>query len=139
MYGLYFAQHINDKMQLTLNWAQTELSNKALDGLVNLDAESTQTLQYLVAQTEYTLFQGEILTAKSQQMADLYITTGVGITDFEQKNYFTMVLGTGVNIDFNDWLTLNTSVRGHRIEDNRLGKSDTSYNIEFTTGIHLVF
>lgn len=139
VYGIYFAQHINDKLQLVLNWAQTDLSTQALSGLLSLKADSTQTLQYMAAQGEYSLFQGEILTGRTQQMVNLYVSTGVGITDFQQHNYFTLLVGSGVNINFNDWLSVNTGLRTHVLEDNRFGKSQTSYNIEFSSGINLAF
>ncbi|PCI43132.1 MAG: hypothetical protein COB51_11965 [Moraxellaceae bacterium] len=139
VYGVYFTQHINDRLQVALNWAQTDLSTKALEGLLNINAAETLTLQYVVAQTEYSLFQGEILTGKTQQMANLYASTGFGVTEFGQRNFFTIILGTGVSIDFNDWLSLNTAVRTHILEDNPLESSQTSYNIEVTSGINLVF
>ena len=139
VYGVYFTQHINDRLQVTLNWAQTDLSTNALEGLLNINAADTLTLQYVVAQTDYSLFQGEILTGKTQQVANLYASTGFGVTEYGQRNFFTIILGTGVSIDFNDWLSLNTAVRTHILEDNPLESSQTSYNIEITSGINLVF
>jgi len=139
VYGVYFSQNINDRLQLTLNWAQTDLSTAALNDPASLETPANSSLSYLIAQTEYNLFQAELQTGKYQQMASFYVSGGFGVTKFEQQNNVTMVLGSGVNIDINDWLSLNTALRTHILEDDRLGSPQTSYNIEITSGFNFVF
>jgi outer membrane beta-barrel protein len=143
VWGLRGAWHITEDFFFELNYGSSEgdlTSYEELSGGVPLFDDDERDYTYYNLNVGWNLLPGEIyfseqLTFKS----DFYLIGGAGSTDFLGDNWFTVSVGAGYRLLYNDWLSLRIDVRDHIFDREAFGDEQTTNNIEWTLGFTAYF
>ncbi len=143
VYGAKLAYHVSDILFVEGTYGQTDTgqtSFEILSGGAPLLSDSQRRMKYYDASLGLNILPGEVfLGSKRAFNSALYLTGGVGNTQFAGDNFFTLVLGAGFRLLATDFISLNFGVRDHLFDTDLLGKSKTTHNIEFNLGLNLFF
>lgn len=103
---------------------------------VSLLSSSDRDYTYYNVLLGYNIFPGEVfMTSKLTFNSDFYLVGGVGNTRFGGEDNFTTTLGTGYRIVLRDWLTWNIDFRDHIFSSDIIKSSQTTHNLELSTGV----
>ena len=64
---------------------------------------------------------------------------GVGETELDQKDHFTINLGTGYKVFLTDWLDLRLELKTHSFETDITGEKERIFNLEGTASLAVFF
>ncbi|BFM17724.1 hypothetical protein R50073_39070 [Maricurvus nonylphenolicus] len=141
--GFRLAYHVTEDLFVEATYGSTttqETSFERLSGATQILTDDQRDLTYYNLSAGYNLFPGEIFIGNKWSFnSALYITAGVGNTDFADEEHFTYTLGAGLRLLTTDWLALHFDVRGHMFDHDLLGEEQTIINLETHAGITFFF
>ncbi len=141
--GFRLAYHVTEDLFVEATYGSTttqETSFERLSGSTQILTDDQRDLTYYNLSAGYNLFPGEIFIGENWSFnSALYLTAGVGNTDFADEEHFTYTLGAGLRLLTTDWLALHFDVRGHVFDHDLLGEDQTVVNLEAHTGITIFF
>ena len=144
VYGLNASFHATEDFFLQANYGRSKAGNTSFEDLsgdnVRLLTDSEREYTYYDFLLGYNIFPGEVfMTSKLTFNSAFYLVGGVGNTKFGGEDNFTTTLGTGYRIILRDWLTWHIDFRDHIFNSDIINKSDTTHNIELSSGVSFFF
>jgi outer membrane beta-barrel protein len=142
VYGINAMLHATEDFFLQLNYAVSRADKSTWEDLTgfNLLSSSDRDYTYYNLLVGYNIFPGEVfLTSKLTFNSDFYLIGGVGNTEFGGEDNFTVTLGTGYRIVLRDWLTWQIDYRDHIFRSDIIKSSQTTHNVELSTGVTFFF
>ena len=115
-------------------------SFERLSGGAELLTDSQRKLTYYSLDFGYNLFPGEVFIGSRRAFnSALYVTGGVGATHFAGDTRFTLAVGAGYRLLLNDWLAAHVDVRDSMFDQDLLGATKTTHNLETGLGVTVFF
>lgn len=144
MYGVNAAFHATEDFFLQINYGTATAGETSFEELsgenIRLLTSSERDYTYYNLMLGYNIFPGEVfMTSKLTFNSAFYLAGGVGNTEFGGEDNFTTTLGTGYRIVLRDWLTWHIDFRDHIFQSDILNKSETTHNVELSSGVTLFF
>jgi outer membrane beta-barrel protein len=144
MYGVNAAFHATEDFFLQINYGTATAGETSFEELsgenIRLLTSSERDYTYYNLMLGYNIFPGEVfMTSKLTFNSAFYFAGGVGNTEFGGEDNFTTTLGTGYRIVLRDWLTWHIDFRDHIFQSDILNKSETTHNVELSSGVTLFF
>ena len=144
VYGVSAMFHATEDFFLQFNYAVSQADKTSFEELsgenVNLLTSSERDYTYYNLLLGYNIFPGEVfMTSKLTFNSDFYLVAGVGNTEFGGEDNFTTTLGTGYRIVLRDWLTWQIDFRDHIFKSDIINQSETTHNMELSSGVTLFF
>jgi outer membrane beta-barrel protein len=144
VYGLNATFHATEDFFLQANYGRSKAGNTSFEDLsgenVRLLTDSERDYTYYDFLFGYNIFPGEVfMTSKLTFNSAFYLVGGVGNTKFGGEDNFTTTLGAGYRIILRDWLTWHIDFRDHIFNSDIINNSDTTHNIELSSGVSFFF
>ena len=142
VYGINALFHATEDFFLQANYGVSKADKTSWEELSDFDllTSSERDYTYYNLMLGYNIFPGEVfMTSRLTFNSDFYLLAGVGNTEFGGEDNFTTTLGTGYRIVLRDWLTWHIDLFDHIFKSDIIKDSQTTHNIELSTGITLFF
>ncbi len=144
VYGVNASFHATEDFFLQGNYAVSKAGTTSFEDLsgnnVRLLTDSERDYTYYNLLLGYNIFPGEVfMTSKLTFNSAFYLVGGVGNTKFGGEDNFTTTIGTGYRIILRDWLTWHIDFRDHIFRSDIINESQTTHNIELSSGLTLFF
>ena len=144
VYGINASFHATEDFFLQGNYAVSKAGTTSFEDLsgenVRLLTDSERDYTYYNLLLGYNIFPGEVfMTSKLTFNSAFYLVGGVGNTKFGGEDNFTTTLGTGYRIVLRDWLTWHIDFRDHIFKSDIINESQTTHNLELSSGVTLFF
>jgi outer membrane beta-barrel protein len=144
VYGINASFHATEDFFLQGNYGISKAGNTSFEDLsgdnVRLLTDSERDYTYYNLLVGYNIFPGEVfMTSKLTFNSAFYLVGGVGNTEFGGEDNFTTTLGTGYRIVLRDWLTWHMDFRDHIFKSDIINESQTTHNMEMSSGVTLFF
>ena len=143
VYGARLAYHVSEDFFLEAAVGTStadETSYELLSGNVQLLTDDERDFNYYNLSLGVNLLPGEaFLFNRYAYNSQFYLIAGVGTTRFAGNDEFTVNVGAGYRLLFNDWLALHLDARDHMFESDLLGETKTTHNIEVHGGLTIFF
>lgn len=141
--GVSLAYHVTEDFFFEVNYAQAkgdQTSFEKLSGGAPLLSSADREYNYYSGSVGWNVLPGEVfLGSRYAFNSAIYLIAGVGRTEFAGDNAFTINFGAGFRLLLTDWLAWHIDARDHLFDRDTFGKSERTNNIEFRTGITVLF
>lgn len=141
--ALKLSYHVNEDIFIQLGYAQAdggETSYEVLSAGAPLLTDAERELTAYHINIGYNLLPGEaFLTDSRTYNTALYLSAGLGITDFAGDNHFTINYGAGYRFLFSDSSAMYIDFRNNQFDMDIFGESKATNNLEFTFGMSWIF
>jgi outer membrane beta-barrel protein len=141
VYGGRIAYHVTEDLYLEGDYARStvEDSNFRNIGAPLFDSEEEDITMYGLS-VGYTLLPGEVFVgSKWARASAMFMSFGVGNTEFVDDDNVTFLLGFGLRALPSDWLSLRLEARDRIWESDLLGESEWKHNFEITLTLGAFF
>lgn len=117
-----------------------ETSFEILSGGAPLLSSDEREIEYYLVSLGFNLFPGEaFLTDSTTFNTVLYLTAGIGSTEFAGDDRFTIAYAVGHRTLFADGFSLDIEMRDLIFEQDLFGSEETTHNIELTVALNFFF
>lgn len=117
-----------------------ETSFELLSGAAELLTDDERRFTYYNASIGWNLFPGEAFVGRNRAFnQSFYVIAGLGSTRFGGDDLFTINVGAGYRLLFNDVWALRVDFRDHVFDSDLLGASKTVHNLTGRVGFSLFF
>ena len=107
---------------------------------IRLLSDEEREVEYYLVSLGFNLFPGEaFLTDSTTFNTVLYLSAGVGNTEFAGDDRFTIAYAVGHRTLFADGFSLDIEMRDLIFEQDVFGTEETTHNIELTVAFNLFF
>lgn len=141
VFGVRGAYHVSEDLFVELAVAKSTVSDKTFRdiGLRPFASEEVD-LYYANISLGYNFLPGEIFLTRNWSLtSSLYVIAGIGNTNFNDEDNFTVNVGGGARMLLTDWLALHIDLRDHIFDSDILGSSKLTNNLELHVGITFFF
>ena len=115
-------------------------SFEILSGGAPLLSSDEREVEYYLVSLGFNLFPGEaFLTDSTTFNTVLYLSAGVGNTEFAGDDRFTIAYAVGYRTLFADGFSLDIEMRDLIFEQDLFGSDETTHNIELTVAFNFFF
>lgn len=143
VYGLRGAWHVSEDFFFEASYGVSEgdlTSYEKLSGGAPLFDDSERDYSYYNLNLGWNVLPGEVFIFDEYAFkSDFYFVAGAGNTDFLGDNWFTVTVGAGYRLLFNDTVAWRFDVRDHIYDREAFGEEETTNNIEWSTGLTFFF
>jgi outer membrane beta-barrel protein len=144
VYGLNASFHATEDFFLQANYGRSKAGNTSFEDLsgdnVRLLTDSERDYTYYDFLFGYNIFPGEVfMTSRLTFNSAFYLVGGVGNTKFGGEDNYTTTVGTGYRIILRDWLAWHIDFRDHIFNSDIINDSQTTHNIELSSGVSFFF
>ena len=142
VYGARIGYHLTEDFFVQGVYAQTKVTDEAFRQILpgGVFESQTQKLNYYNLSVGYNILPGEVFLFSSRaRPSQLFIIGGVGSTKFVDQNKPTYNFGFGFRVFLTDYASLQLDLRDHIFSLDLLGKSQSTQNLELTTGLSFYF
>jgi outer membrane beta-barrel protein len=141
--GIKLGYHITEDFFVQASYGSSkvgETSFEKLTGGAPLLSDSERDIEYYLISLGFNLFPGETFFTDSTTFNTvLYISGGIGSTDFAGDERHTIAVAVGHRTIFTDNFSLDIEMRDLIFDIDIFGKEETTHNLEFTVGLNLFF
>lgn len=141
--GFKLGYHVSEEFFVQLSYGESdtgETSFEKLSGGAPLLSDDERELKYYLISVGYNLFPGEaFLTDSTTFNTVLYLSAGVGNTEFAGDDRFTTALAVGHRTLFADGFSFDIEMRDLIFEQDLFGDEETTHNIELTFALNVFF
>jgi len=117
-----------------------ETSFEKLSGGAPLLSDDEREIEYYLVSLGFNLFPGEaFLTDSTTFNTVLYLSAGIGNTEFAGDDRFTIAYAVGHRTLFADGFSLDIEMRDLIFEQDLFGSDETTHNIELTVALNFFF
>jgi outer membrane beta-barrel protein len=144
VYGARLAYHITDRLFVEGAIGQTTTERTSWENLLNpggagILSDDGRTLTYYSANIGFNLLPGEaFMTQDVTYNTALYVVAGVGSTNFDDSDRFTLNFGVGYSFLATDYMAVHIDFRDY-IFNMELPEDKTTNNLEFTASLSFFF
>jgi len=142
VYGARVGYHLTEDFFVQGVYAQTKVSDEAFRQILpgGIFESKTQKLDYYNLSVGYNILPGEVfLFSNRARPSQLFIIGGVGSTKFVDQRKPTFNVGFGFKVFITDYASWQLDLRDHIFTLDLLGKSQSTQNVELTTGLSFYF
>jgi outer membrane beta-barrel protein len=141
--GFKLGYNVSEEFFVQLSYGESdtgETSYEKLSGGAPLLSDDERELKYYLMSVGYNLFPGEaFLTDSTTFNTVLYLSAGVGNTEFAGDDRFTTALAVGHRTLFADGFSFDIEMRDLIFEQDLFGEEETTHNIEMTFALNVFF
>jgi len=139
--GLKIGYHVSEDFFVQASYASSEVgetSFEILSGGAPLLADDERKVEYYLVSLGYNLFPGETFFTDSTTFNTvLYVSGGVGSTDFAGGDRHTIAFAVGHRTLFADGFSLDIEMRDLIFDVDIFGSEESTQNLEFTLSLNL--
>jgi outer membrane beta-barrel protein len=143
VYGLRIGYHVSEDFFVQASYGTSkvgETSFETLSGGAPLLSDSERDLKYYLVSLGFNLLPGEVfLTDSTTFNSVLYVSGGLGSTDFAGDDRYTIALAVGYRTLFTDSFSIDIEMRDLIFDVDIFGEDETTNNLELTIGLNLFF
>ena len=142
VYGARIGYHLTEDFFVQGVYAQTKVTDEAFRNILpgGIFESKTQKLNYYNLSVGYNILPGEVFLFSSRaRPSQFYIIGGVGSTKFVDQRKPTFNVGFGFKVFITDYASWQLDLRDHIFTLDLLGKSQSTQNVELTTGLSFYF
>lgn len=143
VYGVTAAYHITEDFFLLGEYGTSKAgrtSYETLGGDVQLLTDDERQFTYYNVALGYNFLPGEVFLGRGLAMTStLYVTAGVGNTEFAGDDHVTLNLGAGYRVLPTDWLSINLGLQAHMFNSDLLGTDKLTSNLQGVIGVTVFF
>ncbi|MFA7553035.1 MAG: outer membrane beta-barrel domain-containing protein [Spongiibacteraceae bacterium] len=143
VYGLRAAYHVTEDIFFEAAYGQSEgdlTSFEKLSGGSPILSDNDRDYKYYSASLGWNIFPGEVFVLNDYSFnSAIYLIAGVGSTEFAGDSWFTVNFGAGFRLLLTDEIAWHIDVRDHMFDRDIFADSETTHNVEFTTGFTVFF
>jgi len=143
VYGFRIGYHVSEDFFVQASYGTSEVgetSYETLSGGAPLLSDSERDLEYYLISLGFNLFPGEVfLTDSTTFNSVLYVSGGLGSTDFAGDDRYTIALALGYRTLFTDSFSVDIEMRDLIFDVDIFGEDETTHNLELTIGLNLFF
>jgi outer membrane beta-barrel protein len=142
VYGARVGYHLTEDFFVQGVYAQTKVTDEAFRQILpgGIFESKTQKLNYYNLSVGYNILPGEVFLFSSRaRPSQFYIIGGVGSTKFVDQRKPTFNVGFGFKVFITDYVSWQLDLRDHIFTLDLLGKSQSTQNVELTTGLSFYF
>jgi outer membrane beta-barrel protein len=141
--GLKFGYHVSEDffVQASYGFSKVgETSFEKISGGAPLLSDDERDVEYYLFSIGFNLLPGEaFLTDSTTLNTVLYISGGVGSTDFAGDDRSTIAFAVGYRTILLDGFSVDVEMRDLIFDLDTFGEDDTTHNIELTLSLNLFF
>jgi len=141
--GIKLGYHISEDFFVQASYGSSEVGDTSFEKLTGgapLLSDSERDIEYYLISLGFNLFPGETFFTDSTTFNTvLYISGGIGSTDFAGDERHTIAVAVGHRTIFTDNFSLDIEMRDLIFDIDIFGKEETTHNLEFTVGLNLFF
>jgi len=139
--GIRLGLHATEDFFLEGAWGQATISDDSFRQLsLPLFDDKEIGVEFYSLSLGYNVLPGEAYFGSRVLTSSGYVLFGLGNTHFENEgDSFTVVLGMGLRVLPNDWLSIRFEAKGHEFETDILGKKKFSHNFETSFSLGVFF
>jgi outer membrane beta-barrel protein len=141
--GFKLGYNVSEEFFVQLSYGESdtgETSFEKLSGGAPLLSDDERDLKYYLISVGYNLFPGEaFLTDSTTFNTVLYLSAGVGNTEFAGDDRFTTALAVGHRTLFADGFSFDIEMRDLIFEQDLFGEEKTTHNLELTFALNVFF
>lgn len=141
VYGGRVAYHVTEDLYLEGDYARSTVDDSSFRniGAPLFESEEEDITSYGLS-VGYTLLPGEVFVGSRWARASaMYMSFGVGNTEFVDEDNVTYLLGFGIRALPADWLSLRLEARDRIWESDLVGESEWKHNFEITLTLGAFF
>jgi outer membrane beta-barrel protein len=144
VYGARLVYHITDRLFVEGAIGQSQTQRTGWEDLLNpggagILSDAGRTLTYYSADIGFNLLPGEaFMTQNVTYNTALYVVAGVGNTNFDDSDRFTLNFGIGYNLLLTDYLGIHIDFRDY-IFNMELPQDKTTQNLELSASLNYFF
>lgn len=143
VYGFRIGYHVSEDFFVQGSYGTSkvgETSYETLSGGASLLSNDERDLEYYLISLGFNLFPGEVfLTDSTTFNSVLYVSGGLGSTDFAGDDRYTIALALGYRTLFTDSFSVDIEMRDLIFDVDIFGDDETTNNLELTIGLNLFF
>ena len=140
VFGLSAMLHLTEDFFFAGRYGVSKADQESFKRLTGRPLLSDEDLSYWQVNIGYNLFPGHIFMTRNRTLNSvIYLSGGVGQTDFDGRSRFTVNIGTGYKIFFTDWLDAGFRLSVHSFETDLTGEKDRMFNLEGTISLAAFF
>jgi len=140
VFGLRLTYHVTEDIAFEGSYAISKVDQTAFRQLTGRSLLVSDDLWYWSVGVSYDLFPGQVfLTRKRTLYSAIYLVAGLGQVNMDDRNHFSMDVGTGYKLFVTDWLSVRPDFRLHMFETDVTGEKKLTYNLEGTIALALFF
>lgn len=139
----HFSYHINEYFYAKALYGYSEAGTTSFETLANVSpllTDKERQFSYYGLNIGYNLMPGEIFLGKNLAFNSMFsIEVGGGSTDFAGNSQFTVNFSANYRVFLTDGLTWDIGMTDYIFDTTITGKSKTTHNLNFTTGLSYYF
>ena len=141
VYGGRVAYHVTEDLYLEADYAHSTVKDSSFRDLgAPLFENEEEDIKSYSLSVGYTLLPGEVFVGSRWARASaMYMSFGVGNTEFVDDDNVTYLLGFGVRALPADWLSLRLEARDRIWESDLLGENEWKHNFEISLTLGVFF
>lgn len=141
--GLKLGYHVSEDFFVQGSYGKSdvgETSFERLSGGAPLLSDSERDVEYYLFSIGFNLLPGEaFLTDSTTLNTVLYVSGGMGVTEFAGDDRSTIAFAVGYRTIFIDALSVDVEMRDLIFDLDIFGDDETTHNIELTVALNLFF
>jgi outer membrane beta-barrel protein len=138
--GLRLTYHVTEDIAFEASYARSRVDQTAFRRLTGRSLLANDELSYWNVGASYDVFPGQIfLTRKHTINSVIYVVGGLGQVTMDDRNHFSVDVGTGFKLFVTDWLSVRPDLRLHVFETDVTGEKALTYNLEGTIAVGVFF
>ena len=144
VYGARLIYHITERLFVEGALGQTNTERTSWENLLNpggagILSDDGRTLTYYTANIGFNLLPGEaFMTQNVTYNTALYVVAGVGSTNFDDSDRFTLNFGVGYSLLLTDYMGIHVDFRDY-IFNMELPEDKTTQNLELSASLNFFF
>ncbi len=138
--GLKIGYHVSEDFFVQASYATSEVGKTSFEKLTGgapLLSDAEREIQYYLISLGFNLFPGETFFTDSTTFNTvLYVSGGIGSTEFAGSDRHTIAFAVGHRTLFADGFSLDIEMRDLIFDMDVFGSNDTTHNLEFTLALN---
>jgi outer membrane beta-barrel protein len=138
--GLKIGYHVSEDFFVQASYGTSEVGETSFEKLTGgapLLSDDERDVEYYLISLGFNLFPGETFFTDSTTFNTvLYVSGGIGSTDFAGSDRHTIAYAVGHRTLFADGFSLDIEMRDLIFDMDVFGSNDTTHNLEFTLALN---
>ena len=139
--GLKFGYHVSEDFFVQASYASSEVGETSFEKLTGgapLLSDAEREIEYYLISLGFNLFPGETFFTDSTTFNTvLYISGGIGSTEFAGSDRHTISYAVGHRTLFADGFSLDIEMRDLIFDMDIFGSEETTHNLQFALSLNL--
>ena len=139
--GLKIGYHVSEDFFVQASYATSEVGETSFEKLTGgapLLSDAEREIQYYLVSLGFNLFPGETFFTDSTTFNTvLYVSGGIGSTEFAGSDRHTIAFAVGHRTLFADGFSLDIEMRDLIFDMDIFGTVESTHNLEFTLALNL--